>query len=52
VTARRRRQDGREVRQKGKGMKRLSTWHRKGDVQTRLWNRATEHLDRRKEGAA
>jgi hypothetical protein len=44
-----RRQNGREVRQKGKGMKRLSTWHRKGDVQTRLWRRAVERLDRRGE---
>jgi hypothetical protein len=51
MTAKRRRRNGREVVQKGKHLKRRSHWHRKGDVQTRLWNRATERLDR-KEGTA
>jgi hypothetical protein len=51
MAAQRRRPNGREVRQKGKGMKRLATWHRKGDVQSRLWREATERLDG-KEGAA
>ena len=51
MAAQRRRPNGQEVRQKGKSMKRRSTWHRKGDVQTRLWRLAVERLDRGKEDA-
>ena len=52
MTSQRRRHNGREVVQKGKGMKRRSSWHRKGDVQVRLWLAAVRRLEqpRREEG--
>lgn len=52
MAAQRRRSNGQERAQKGKHMKRRSTWHRKGDAQSRLWRMANERLDRGKGGAA